>query len=339
MDDLLERVRQGDRRAVARAITQIERSKDRAREIVIKLYPETGMAHIVGITGAPGTGKSTLVNEIARELRRRDLLVGIIAVDPSSPFTGGALLGDRIRMQDLAGDSGIFIRSMASRGSLGGLAGATSSVAKVLDAAGFDVILIETVGAGQAEVTIANTAHTTVVVDAPGMGDEIQSIKAGILEIADILVVNKADRQGAANTVKALRMMLHMGQQKRQSRSGVRPATNLATGTANSRSDDQEDWAVRVFETVAPDARGVAEVVNAILAHRQYLKQSDQWLEREKDRSREEIQQILQAHLDLQLERNVSNTEREHLVTAVADREIDPYTAAARLFTQIFPDR
>ena len=339
MNDLLERVRQGDRRAVARAITQIEGSRDRARDIIMKLYPDTGRAHVVGVTGAPGTGKSTLVNEMARELRRRNLLVGIIAVDPSSPFSGGALLGDRIRMQDIAGDPGIFIRSMASRGNLGGLASATSSVVKVLDAAGFDIILVETVGAGQAEVSIANTAHTTVVIDAPGMGDDIQSIKAGILEIADILVVNKADRQGAANTVKALRMMLHMGHGNQRSRSGPSLATPASNGPANKNSQDEAVWVVQVFETVAPDAKGVAEVVNTILAHGDYLKQSGQWLEREKDRSRQEIEQIMQGHLDLRLERDVSKDERDHLVTAVADREIDPYTAADRLFTQIFPDR
>ncbi|HSM57131.1 MAG TPA: methylmalonyl Co-A mutase-associated GTPase MeaB, partial [Candidatus Sulfomarinibacteraceae bacterium] len=211
MDDLLADVRRGERRAVARTITQVERSEERAREIVKTLYPHTGRAHIVGVTGAPGTGKSTLVNELAKALRERELQVGIVAVDPSSPFTGGALLGDRIRMRDLSGDPGIFIRSMAARGSLGGLARATAAVLKVLDAAGFDVILIETVGAGQAEVDIAHTAHTVLVVEAPGMGDDIQSIKAGILEIADLLIVNKADRSGARATVTALKAMLHMG--------------------------------------------------------------------------------------------------------------------------------
>jgi putative protein kinase ArgK-like GTPase of G3E family len=163
------------------------------------------------VTGSPGAGKSTVVNALVKTLRQQDVRVGIIAVDPTSPFTGGALLGDRVRMRDLSGDPGVYIRSMASRGSLGGLARATASVIKVLDAAGFDYVLVETVGAGQAEVDIANAAHTTIVIEAPGMGDEIQSIKAGILEIADILVVNKADRPGADRTVRSLKMMLHLG--------------------------------------------------------------------------------------------------------------------------------
>src|SRR3990172_9234367 len=186
----------GSRRALARVITLVENRAPGTAEALALLYPHTGRAYLVGITGAPGTGKSTVVNALARTLRAQGRTVGIVAVDPTSPFSGGAVLGDRIRMIDLAGDPGVFIRSMAPRGSLGGLAAATSDVVRVLDAAGFDDVLIETVGAGQSEVDIARTATTTIVVDAPGMGDEVQAIKAGILEIADILVVNKADRPG-----------------------------------------------------------------------------------------------------------------------------------------------
>ena len=324
MDDLLAQLRQGSRRALARAITRVERSDDGAEEVVAALYPHTGQAHIIGVTGAPGSGKSTLVNELAQELRRRECQVGIVAVDPSSPFSGGALLGDRVRMRDLSGDPGIFIRSMASRGTLGGLARATAAVVKVLDAADFDVILVETVGAGQAEVDIANMAHTTLVVEAPGMGDDIQSIKAGILEIADLLVVNKADRPGSANTVKALRMMLHMGQGTR------RRHAESADGGAEA-----EHWQVRVYETVATSGEGVAAVVEAIMAHRRYLRESGEWTIREQDRSRQEIEQLLQARLLEQLRRDVPRAEQEELIAAVAARKIDPYTASRRLLARV----
>ena len=212
--DVVNRVLVGDRRAVARLITMIENDGDEARRALAELYPHTGQAHVVGVTGAPGTGKSTLVNELAKIYRRgggqpirSPKMVGIIAVDPTSPFSGGAILGDRVRMRELSGDPGVFIRSMATRGSLGGLARATADAIKVLDAAGYEIIFVETVGAGQAEVDIARTAHTTIVVQAPGLGDDIQAIKAGILEIADIFTVNKADREGADNAVMALQML------------------------------------------------------------------------------------------------------------------------------------
>jgi LAO/AO transport system kinase len=196
---VLEGIRQGRRRDIARLITQVENEHSTAETIIKALYADTGKAHIVGVTGPPGTGKSTLVNEMAKKLRQQDLLVGIIAVDPSSPFTGGALLGDRVRMRDLSGDEGIFIRSMASRGRVGGLAQTTGNVVKILDAAGFEVILVETVGAGQAEVDIAGTAHTTIVIEAPGMGDEIQTIKAGILEISlSDAVIGSSEKPGFA---------------------------------------------------------------------------------------------------------------------------------------------
>lgn len=338
MDDLLQRVRSGERRAVARALTQVERNEELAREIVARLYPFTGHAHIVGVTGAPGTGKSTLVNRITRAIRERGVQVGIIAVDPSSPFTGGALLGDRVRMQDLAGDDGVFIRSMASRGNLGGLARATTSAVKILDAAGFDIILIETVGAGQDEVSIASAAHTTIVVEAPGLGDEIQSIKAGILEIADILVVNKADRPGAANTTKSLRLMLHMGHENRKPlHHGSSERQSAGNGTRREGAENHT-WKVGVFETVAVTGEGVEDVVEAIVAHREYLQGSGDWFEREMERSRQEIEQLLQLKMAVQMEATVSKHEREALVSAVARRQVDPYTAASRLYAQLFPD-
>ena len=209
--DLVKRLLSGDRRALARALSMVEDETEEAYSVLSALYPQTGSAHIVGITGAPGTGKSTLVSQLASRYRERGQTVGIIAIDPTSPFSGGALLGDRLRMRDLAGDSGIFIRSMATRGSLGGLARATTAATHVLDAAGFQRIVVETVGAGQAEVDIAATAHTTVLVEAPGLGDDIQAIKAGILEIANVFAVNKADHDGVERTVLALRAMLDLG--------------------------------------------------------------------------------------------------------------------------------
>lgn len=339
MNDILARIRAGDHRAVARAISRIERNDEETREIVSLLYPYTGKAHIVGVTGAPGSGKSTLVNQLARVLREHELSVGIIAVDPSSPFSGGALLGDRVRMQDLAGDKGVFIRSMASRGTLGGLADATFSAIKVLDAAGFDLILIETVGAGQAEVSIADAAHTTIVVEAPGMGDDIQSIKAGILEIADILVVNKADRPGAQNTVKSLRLMLHMGQSNRRTRRRDGRTVSAGNGRSGGDVEDRVEWRVNVFETVATEGEGVAKVVETIFEHRTHLESSGEWLQRERERSRQEIEQILWAQLARKLEAQVSSDDRRRLVSAVAEREIDPYTAAEQLFLRIFPQR
>ncbi len=337
MDELLQALLRGERRAVARALTHIERGGERAQEIITTVFHHTGKAHIVGITGAPGTGKSTLVNRLALGFRELDLQVGIIAVDPSSPFTGGALLGDRVRMQDLTGDDGVFIRSMASRGNLGGLARATSSAVKLLDAAGFDVILVETVGAGQAEVSIAATAHTTVVVEAPGLGDDIQSIKAGILEIADILVVNKADRPGAARTTKALRLMLHMGRQRREprTRQGSGEAGHNGARTAQETGDG---WEVRVFETVAVEGKGIAGVVQETLAHRDFLQQSGQRLVRERERSRHEIDAILQTMVAERLDQQVSKESLDRLVEDVAARHIDPSSAALQLFAQMFPE-
>jgi LAO/AO transport system kinase len=208
---LIDRMLQGDRRSLARLISRVENGGPDSWSALSMIYPRTGRAQIIGVTGSPGTGKSTLVSEIAKLVRQQNLTVGIVAVDPTSPFSGGAVLGDRIRMRDLSGDAGVFIRSMATRGSLGGLARATTDIVKVLDAAGYDVVLIETVGAGQSEIDIARTADTVIVVEAPGLGDEVQAIKAGILEIADILVVNKADRDGAQSTVNALHAMLDLG--------------------------------------------------------------------------------------------------------------------------------
>ena len=272
------------------------------------LFPHTGRAHLIGVTGPPGSGKSTLVNALAQQIRELERTAGIIAVDPSSPFTGGALLGDRVRMRDLTGDPGVFVRSMATRGSLGGLAQATNDVVKVLDAAGFDVVLIETVGAGQSEVEIARTAYTTVVLEAPGMGDEVQALKAGLMEIADILVVNKADRPGAARTARALEMVID-----------------------RNAARDSDAWQPPILQTIALDGSGVPELLDAIDEHRRHLCATGLLAERERRRVERELVGVLEREL---LDRLVSRLGREHLdrwIERVVAREVDVYTVASRL--------
>lgn len=327
LNTLVEQARAGRRRAVARLMTRVEQGGVSAETVITQLYPYTGRAHIVGVTGSPGAGKSSLVNQLAKAIRSQEQLVGIIAVDPSSPFSGGALLGDRIRMRDLYGDKGVFIRSMASRGSLGGLARATGDVAKVMDAAGFDVILIETVGAGQAEIDIAGAAHTTIVVEAPGMGDDIQTIKAGILEIADLIVVNKADRPGKDGTVRALRAMLHLGQPARVAHHGQ--LMDVA-GVADAAADEVA-WQPAVYETIATTGDGVAAVADAVERHRTYLQTSGGWTQREMARSRQEIEQLLTARFIARLTQAISQSERDALVADVAERRLDPYAAVTQL--------
>ncbi len=249
VDSLADGIVHGQKRAVARGLTWIERGSLSGKNLVQALFSQAGKAHVVGITGAPGVGKSTLVNQLALEYRRRGSKVGILAVDPSSPFSGGAILGDRIRMQDSVMDDAVFMRSLATRGHLGGLSRATFGAVTLMDAAGFDVILIETVGAGQSEVEIMQLAHSTLVVLAPGLGDDIQAIKAGILEIGQIFVVNKADREGADHTVRAIRGMLLLG-------------------------TSEPDWAPPIMKTVAESGDGVDRLVEQIQAHRVYLQES-----------------------------------------------------------------
>ncbi len=305
--DWIEAVRAGTPRAVARAISTVERGGPEARDVIAALFPHTGQAQIIGVTGAPGTGKSTLVNELAKIYRRQGERVGIVAVDPTSPFTGGAILGDRLRMQDLSGDQGVFIRSMATRGSLGGLASATFDAVKVLDAAGFGVVLVETVGAGQSEVDIAKNAHTTVVVDAPGLGDEIQAIKAGILEIADVLVVNKADRDGASATVAALEMNLNL-----------KPKSDKA-------------WRPPVLKTVAIRDEGIDAVVDWIARHRAYLEAQHLIEAKEKARLRSELEMVLQRELMSRLLNKLDGNEIDSVVEKISSREMDVYQAAETL--------
>jgi LAO/AO transport system kinase len=310
----------------------IENGGEEARGALADLYPHTGRAHVVGVTGAPGTGKSTLVNELAKVYRkgsgqpaRSPKTVGIIAVDPTSPFSGGAILGDRIRMRELSGDPGIFIRSMATRGSLGGLARATADAIKVLDAAGYEVIFVETVGAGQAEVDIAKTAHTTIVIQAPGLGDDIQAIKAGILEIADIFTVNKADREGAENAVMALQMLLDLDH-------ASRPTLHHGVMMEQVGNWSQKQgWRPPILKTVALHSQGIEAVVEAIEAHLVYLKESQTLCQRERARIESELRDLLQQELMRRLLDRVKEGELDELIERIGQRELDPYSAARGL--------
>jgi len=325
---LFERARAGDRRALARLLSILEDDGEAAAQLGAHLFPYTGNAYVIGITGPPGSGKSTLVNALARAYRERGETVGIVAVDPSSPFTGGALLGDRIRMQDVAGDPGVFIRSMATRGSLGGLARATREVIRALDAVGFQRVMVETVGAGQVEVDIAQAADTVVVVQAPGLGDDIQAIKAGILEIADILVVNKADREGAAATLHILRSMLSLGQ----------PAVVRHHGqvmTIQRVEPSHEGWTPPILQTVATSGRGIPELVEAIERHRIYLEASGEGEARRRRRIAEELAALARERLWMRVVHQVGRARLDGLVDQLLRREIDLHTAVERLLEEL----
>ena len=331
-ESLIERTLSGERRALARLISLVENDGEEARQALASLYPSTGKAHIVGVTGAPGTGKSTLVNRLALEFRSRDVTVGIIAVDPTSPYSGGAILGDRIRMRDLSGDPGIFIRSMASRGSLGGLARATGDVVKIIDAAGYQIILVETVGAGQAEVEIARTAHTTLVVEAPGLGDDIQAIKAGLMEIADIFIVNKADRDGADNTVMFLQMMLDLN--SNTSHSSRHHGDNLPASPEVATTPSSY-WRPPIIKTIATRGEGTAEVVDAIEQHATFLRQTGGIQAYELERARTEFERILVQDLLERYLRLGSASEIEAMLEKIIAREVDVYSAVQNLLDNL----
>jgi len=319
----------GDRLALSRLLTQVENDAPESRAALIELFPYTGRAHLIGVTGAPGTGKSSLVNQLALHYRKvENKRVAIVAVDPSSPFTGGAVLGDRVRMRDLAGDPHVFIRSMATRGSLGGLAQSTANMVQVFDAAGFDVIIIETVGAGQSEVDVARLAHTTLVVEAPGLGDDIQAIKAGILEIADILVINKADRPGVEMTEKALKSMLELAHPTQR--------IFLHHGTYVNVSAPEVDpqkqlWIPPIQQTVSTEGKGIIELAQAIARHVAHLTQSGGWAIRERARLEVELDALIREELVSRFRRAIPQKQYENTLEKIIQRELSPGEAVKML--------
>lgn len=313
-EKLISGVTSGRYRALAQAISLVERDAPEVHKLLAHIYPLTGKARIIGITGSPGAGKSTLVDSLARYFRKQNLKVGIIAVDPTSPFTGGAILGDRIRMQDLYLDRGVFIRSMATRGFLGGVAKATNDVVDLLDAAGFDIILVETVGVGQDEVEIIRTVQTNVVVLVPGMGDDIQAIKAGIMEIGDVFAVNKSDRPGADKTVTEITMMM-------------------------SLVEEHGDWIPPIVKTIASKSSGIIELVNAMETHRQYLVSSGELDRRNRERVRIRIETQLKESFMTRLIGGVITRENyETLLDDVLRKKTNPHDAAEGLLGRVVFD-
>jgi LAO/AO transport system kinase len=319
-DDVVARLvpaaRAGEPRAIARLVSLVENASPQLRAVMQAIAPYTGHAHVVGLTGAPGVGKSTVTAALVRRYRDSGLRVGVLAIDPTSPFSGGALLGDRVRMQDHATDDQVFIRSMASRGHLGGLAWATPQALRILDAAGFDVVLVETVGVGQAEVAVAGLADCAIVVVAPGLGDSIQAAKAGILEIADIFDVNKTDRPGAQEVVRDLRTMLAMADH----------------GSAGSRwsggRPPEQYWKPPIVSTVAATGEGIGDLVSAIDAQSSFLDKSGQRDSRRRARAREEISAIAVTELRRRMGGLPGADRLEDLATRVTAGELDPYSAA-----------
>ena len=310
LQDWVERVRQGDPRALARAISAVENSSTEALPLLKALFPYSGRARLIGLTGAPGAGKSTLVDQLARHYRGQQQTVGIIAVDPTSPYSGGAILGDRIRMQSHYADPGIYIRSMATRGSLGGLARATSDVCTVLDASGRDLVLIETVGVGQAEVDIVRLADITVVILVPGMGDDVQTIKAGIMEIADIFVINKADREGAERVEREIRAL-----------------QSLATR--------RDRWTPPVVKTVATEGAGIGDLAGAIARYRQYLESEDLLLNKQTENWRQRLLEMLRdALLKRVLREQMGDGAVSRYAAEVARHERDPYTLVEQIVAE-----
>ncbi|ELY50791.1 methylmalonyl Co-A mutase-associated GTPase MeaB [Natronococcus jeotgali] len=339
-ETLLAELLEGRHRALARVISRIENRSPGYRELISELYAHTGEAEVIGITGSPGAGKSTLVDKLAETYRERGETVGVIAIDPSSPFTGGAVLGDRIRMASTVGDMDVFVRSMSARGTLGGLSTATADAVKAMDAFGKDKIIIETVGAGQNEIDIVRTADTVAVLVPPGSGDDVQTLKAGILEIADVFVVNKADRPGADRTVQELREMIELdsgggfGGGHHGPDSGA-DGGGSAVATQESREGATE-WTPPIVETVATDGTGVDDFIDELAAHREFLVGSGASAEKARQRYAEEIRTLLREDVHAMLEDELEDAGGiDELAAAVADGETDPYTIADEVLAPV----
>ncbi len=311
IEEIAKGVLTGDKKSIARAITMAENTPEEAQSLIAAVYPHTGKAHVIGLTGPGGSGKSTLIEKMVREYRQRGKTVGVIAVDPTSPFTGGAFLGDRIRMQELTTDNGVFIRSMATRNNPGGIAKATRDAVKILDASGKDVIIVETVGAGQSEVEIIKVAQTVIVIHAPGLGDEIQAIKAGLMEIADIFVVNKADRENADKAVVDIQAMLQL-------------------------DNKEKAWTPPIIKTIALTSEGVPQLIEKIEEHWQFLQRGllhKRSLEKAEAELVEAIKDKVTSSIIEKLKREKCF---EEILRRIVEREIDPVSAAEKLLNQMF---
>jgi len=307
--DLLEPLRSGDHRALGRAISWMENGHPGARDLMARVWPHLGRAAVIGITGSPGAGKSTLTDQLARVLRAEGQRVGILAVDPTSPFSGGAILGDRIRMQRIAADPGIFIRSMATRGALGGLSRATQDAIDLLDAAGFDTVIVETVGVGQDEVDVVSCVQTCCVVLVPGMGDEIQAIKAGIMEVADLFIINKADREGADQVEREIEAMKSLAMTR--------------------------DWDPPILRTIAQQGEGVTELLAQVRAHGQWLRAHGGLARKARERARLRFESLL-AEAALRRAKTLAGPARlEAAIQGIADRTLDPYTAVIDILGEV----
>jgi LAO/AO transport system kinase len=310
IEKLVRDALKGDKRSVARLLTIVENGGPEARDAIAVLYPETGKAHIIGITGSPGVGKSTLIEKMIREIRKRDETVGVVAVDPTSPFSGGAFLGDRVRMQSLSTDEGVFIRSMATRGSLGGVARATNDAVKVLDASGMDFIIVETVGAGQSEVEVMRITETVVVMLSPGAGDDIQALKAGMMEIGDVFVVNKADLENAQRVVVNVKNTLSM-------------------------KVPEEGWRTPVVKTVATTGDGVDELLETIIRHREHLNSSGASEQRKRRVEDEVVSAIRKKAADYIIDSLRGSNRLAETIERVMNLEKDPYTAVDELLSTL----